>query len=74
MSYLGDPEEGGRLLRDALRYDPLAPDFYHELLAEVSYMCRDYENAIQHLQTLEEPACTHAFAVGHMPGAARQAG
>ncbi len=45
MCYLGEPAAGVERLISALKYDPHAPDFYHEQLAEGSYMARDYKRA-----------------------------
>ncbi len=47
LSYLGDPASGVEQVANALKYDPHAPDFYRELLAESSYMLRDYDKAIE---------------------------
>ena len=47
ISYLGDAAAGVAQLQDALRYDPHAPDFYFEQVAEASYMLRDYKRAIE---------------------------
>ena len=55
MSYLGDPAAGAASIRQALKYDPHAPDYYHELLAEVSYMCGDYENAVNIYKRWKNP-------------------
>ena len=55
MSYLGDHAAGVDQLNNALRYDPHAPDFYYEQLAEASYMRRDYEIAIDIYKRWKDP-------------------
>lgn len=55
VSYLGDHAAGVDQLNNALRYDPHAPDFYYEQLAEANYMRRDYEKAIDIYKRWKSP-------------------
>lgn len=46
LAYLGELEAGTAQLTRALRYDPHWPEFFNELLAEASYMRKEYEKAV----------------------------
>ncbi len=47
LAYLGEPAAGVEQLNRALQFDPHGPDAFNELLAEASYLLRDYETAIE---------------------------
>jgi adenylate cyclase len=54
-AYTGDALAGVEHLVEALRYNPQAPDYLKEPLAEAYYMLRDYEKAIEIYRRWQNP-------------------
>jgi tetratricopeptide (TPR) repeat protein len=54
-AYTGDALGGVEHLVEALRYNPQAPDYFKEPLAEAYYMLRDYEKAIEIYRRWQNP-------------------
>jgi tetratricopeptide (TPR) repeat protein len=54
-AYTGDALAGVEHLVEALRYNPQAPDYFKEPLAEAYYMLRDYEKAIEIYRRWQNP-------------------
>ena len=59
---LGDPRNGVPLVRQAMRFNPYPPDWYHECMGEVLYMNRDYEAAVQAFNRMNhKPPWTYGY-------------